>query len=206
MNIFDNLTNDELNTYTYLKSYKAKDVVFNEEQIGDVVGMVIYGQIDVIELTYTEKEETITILQNEAYFGDILAFSKHNRYLGHGICLKKTLIRYISKENLFYLFKTNYQFLASYLELLSTKALYIKQENKLFKHKNIEDRIIYYLKLEQKQKNTKKIYIESVSNLARILSLPRPSVSRSLSFLEKKHIIKKEKEKQKTYLTLNQSI
>ena len=71
MNIFDNLTNDELNTYTYLKSYKAKDVVFNEEQICDVVGMVIYGQIDVIELTYTEKEETITILQNEAYFGDI---------------------------------------------------------------------------------------------------------------------------------------
>ena len=56
-----------------------------------------------------------------------------------------------------------------------------------FEHKNIEDRLIYYFKIESNRFNSSKICIDSVSNLARILSLPRPSVSRSLSKMEKKN-------------------
>ena len=191
MNIYTYLSKEELDTYTYIKVYKAKDVVFNEE-----------SDCHVIELTYTEKEETITILKDKAYFGDILAFSNDNRYLGHGICFKRTIVRYITKDNILKLFKTNFKFLEAYLMLISTKALNLKQENKLFKHKNIEDRLIYYFKIESNRFNSSKICIDSVSNLARILSLPRPSVSRSLSKMEKKNIIAKKNENNKTYILL----
>ena len=143
MNIYTYLSKEELDTYTYIKVYKAKDVVFNEESDCHVIGMIESGQINVIELTYTEKEETITILKDKAYFGDILAFSNDNRYLGHGICFKRTIVRYITKDNILKLFKTNFKFLEAYLMLISTKALNLKQENKLFKHKNIEDRLIF---------------------------------------------------------------
>lgn len=90
--------------------------------------------------------------------------------------------------------------------LISTKALNLKQENKLFKHKNIEDRLIYYFKIESNRFNSSKICIDSVSNLARILSLPRPSVSRSLSKMEKKNIIAKKNENNKTYILLKKLI
>ena len=206
MNIYTYLSKEELDTYTYIKVYKAKDVVFNEESDCHVIGMIESGQINVIELTYTEKEETITILKDKAYFGDILAFSNDNRYLGHGICFKRTIVRYVTKDNILKLFKTNFKFLEAYLMLISTKALNLKQENKLFKHKNIEDRLIYYFKIESNRFNSSKICIDSVSNLARILSLPRPSVSRSLSKMEKKNIIAKKNENNKTYILLKKLI
>ena len=120
MNIYNYLNQEELDAYTYIKVYKAKDVVFNEESTCNVIGMIESGQINVIELTYTEKEETITILKDEAYFGDILAFSNDNRYLGHGICFKRTIVRYITKDNILKLFKTNFKFLEAYLMLIST--------------------------------------------------------------------------------------
>ncbi len=225
MNIYTYLSKEELDTYTYIKVYKAKDVVFNEESDCHVIGMIESGQINVIELTYTEKEETITILKDKAYFGDILAFSNDNRYLGHGICFKRTIVRYITKDNILKLFKTNFKFLEAYLMLISTKALNLKQENKMgvmpigrllasmawpaiisMTINALYNILIYYFKIESNRFNSSKICIDSVSNLARILSLPRPSVSRSLSKMEKKNIIAKKNENNKTYILLKKLI
>ena len=62
-----------------------------------------------------------------------------------------------------------------------------KEINKLFIHKNIRDRILYYFNNEQKKKGH--VTIKSIADLARILSLPRPSVSREISKLLKEEII-----------------
>lgn len=202
MNIFNLLNKDEITKYTYIKNYSAGDIVFNEGEICNTLGMIEVGEVNVVEITYTEKEETITFLNTGSYFGDILLFSKNNIYLGHAICLKKTTIRYISKENLILLFKEHPNFLESYLMLISTKALNLKQETKLFKHKNITDRVIYYLNMLSKKEGSKKICIENVSSLAKILSLPRPSLSRELSNLEERNIITKFKDGKKTYIIL----
>ena len=66
-------------------------------------------------------------------------------------------------------------------------------DNKLLLHKNIEDRIYFYLNTQIDKKKTRKIYITSVTNLANELNLPRPSVSRSLSIMETKGLIKRNK-------------
>lgn len=201
MNIFNYLSNEQLNKYTYIKTYKAADVLFNEGELCDKVGFVVSGEIKIITLTHTEKEEIITLIRNNDYFGDILTFSASSNYLGHGICLKETTIRYISKVNLLHLFSINKLFLEAFLSLISTKALNLKQENKLFKHKNIRDRITHYL-ISQENNKSSKIYISNISNLSRILSLPRPSVSREISSMIKEGIIIKDKDIYGTYLKI----
>ncbi len=202
MNLFSLLNENELNKYTYLKNYKAGDIVFNEDGMCNYMGYLEKGSIRIIEITYTEKEETITYLSEDSYFGDILIFSNNPIYLGHAICEKKTTIRYISKNNLLLLFQEKPQFLTKFLELISTKALLLKQEIKLFKHKNITDRLIYFLNNQKKIKKSSKIPIKNVTTLAKVLSLPRPSLAREISKLEKEGIIVKIKENNMLYLLL----
>lgn len=202
MNIFNYLSNEELDKYTYIINYKSSDIVFNEGKVCERVGLIIFGEIKIITLTHTEKEETINLLKNNDYFGDILTFSTTSNYLGHGICLKETCVRYISKSNLLYLCSINQDFLEAFLCLISTKALNLKQENKLFKHKNIRDRIMHYLSSQNFNNFSGKIYISNISNLSRILSLPRPSVSREISSMIEDGIILKDKDLFGTYIKI----
>lgn len=200
MNIFETLTIEQLNKYTYIKKYKSSSIIFNEDEECDKIGFIINGSVKIITLTHTEKEEIITLLKPNDYFGDILAFSNSPYYLGHAICLKDTTIRYISKKNLLTLCNFNNSFLESYLSLLSTKALNLKQENKLFKHKNIKDRITHYLTTHEKNSVNGNVYIYNISDFARILSIPRPSISREISSMINEGLIYKGKDAIGVYL------
>ena len=65
-------------------------------------------------------------------------------------------------------------------------------ENKILAHKNIEDRIYYYLNTKINNRNNI-VDIKNVTDLAKKLNLPRPSVSRSLTLMEEKGLIKRNK-------------
>ena len=77
------------------------------------------------------------------------------------------------------------------MSVICNKAVNIKKQAKLLSHKNIEDRILFYLKLKDTGDHI--IKYDTITNLSMELSLPRPSVSRSLSNLETKGYITKNK-------------
>lgn len=173
-----------------IRSYAPQDMIYNEGDICQTIGIVIKGEIEIATITHHEKEETITILKENDIFGDILLFSSHPFYLGHVIAKKKSEVAFISKQDLFYLFHHDKYFLQNYLTLICDKALHMKLQAKLFSHKNIEDRILYYFSTTADKDGY--IFCSSIAQLSRILSLPRPSVSRSIQKLLQKGIIKKE--------------
>ena len=76
--------------------------------------------------------------------------------------------------------------------VLNTVGLNI-MENKILTHKNIEDRIYYYLNSKIHNPKDNYVTIKNVTELSKILNLPRPSVSRSLSKMEEKGLIKRDK-------------
>ena len=84
---------------------------------------------------------------------------------------------------------TNKVFLNAYLCDISIEAFRIKQQVKMLSHKKNIDRIIYYLKNNNVDG---KIDIKSVTNLSKIVNLPRENVSRILTKLVKDGYIKKE--------------
>ena len=94
---------------------------------------------------------------------------------------------FIDRKTLLEVFTKNPNLLEEYLKHIADKSIAIKLQAKLLSHKNIEDRIMYYLSTKADDNNT--IYIKSVTDLSKVLSLPRPSVSRSLSNLEDKGLI-----------------
>lgn len=201
MNFFKYLTLDQLNKYTYLKQYNSGEIIFNAGEVCNKIGIIENGEANIITITHTEKEETITYLSKGDMFGDLLLFSSNNLYLGHCICKKDSTIRYISKDNLLKLFNDKY-ILESYLNNISNKAQNIKKENKLLKHNNLEDRIIHFLLEESIHQKSNIIKIKNITTLASILSIPRESLSRSIRSLIDKKIIIMKKQGQTCYIKL----
>ncbi len=186
---FLNCLNKEEMKLIKIKEYSSNDIIFNEGDICDYIGIVLKGEVIISTITYNENEEIINVIKENEVFGDILLFASNNEYLGHVIANKKSKVALINKSTLIKILQNNKDALYIYLNHLSDKSLHIKLQSKLLSHKNIEDRIMYFLSTVVNRDN----YYEylSVTDIANKLSLPRPSVSRSLTILENKGLIKR---------------
>lgn len=174
-----------------IKGLSSGDILFNEGEPCEKMGIVIKGELIISTITYNEKEETFNTIKEGEMFGDLLIFSKNPVYLGDVVAKRKTSVIIISKQKLITLLSTDEEFLNIYMSIICNKAVNIKKQAKLLSHKNIEDRILFYLKLKDTGNHI--IKYDTITNLSMELSLPRPSVSRSLSNLEVKGYITKSK-------------
>ena len=174
-----------------IKELSSGDILFNEGEPCEKMGIVIKGELIISTITYNEKEETFNTIKEGEMLGDLLIFSTNPVYLGDVVAKRKTSVIISSKQKLITLLSTDEEFLNIYMSVICNKAVNIKKQAKLLSHKNIEDRILFYLKLKDTGDHI--IKYDTITNLSMELSLPRPSVSRSLSNLETKGYITKNK-------------
>ena len=165
-------------------------VLFNEGESCDYLGYLLKGKLNISTLSNDEKEEIISTINEGDFFGQYLIFNEnHSYYLGDVIALKNSEIALLNKYELNKLLMSNKEFLDAYLGVISEEAFKIKQQVKMLSHKNNYDRVLYYLT----NNNTNGIIdIKSITNLAKIVNLPRENVSRIISRLVKENIIKKD--------------
>ena len=169
-------------------SYNPGEIIKNQDSLCTSIGIVISGEVKISTITNSDKEELISIIEPNDCFGDLLIFQDNNRYLGDVIALKKTQIVFINKDELINILSNNQVFLVFFLKRLTKKAYLIKQQNKLFAHKNIRDRIMY--DLNTNSVNNKYTY-KSIAEWSRSLSIPRESLSREITKLCNEGIIEK---------------
>lgn len=166
-----------------IKEYKNETLLFNESDECKYLCLVIEGEVTVSSLTYNDKEYTINVLHANSSFGEFVLFSNNNYYQGDIIASANTKIAYISKNNLLELLK-NQQILKNYLTLLCNRSLANQEKIKIYSQNNIKDRIMFYLYEESKKRKNNIIKIKSKETLAKLLNIPRPSLSRSLIELQ----------------------
>jgi len=183
--IFNN-TNININNFKII-TYKKNDVIFNEGDSCDSIGLVIYGNITITTYTYNEKEYEIINIQDDGIFGQNIIFS-NQKYLGTGITTKETKVIFISKKELLSLF-TNQTFAANYLSLISKITLNIQKKVKLLTQKEIRDKIMFLLYENIKETNSNTFYYDTKEKLALYLNITRPSLSRELINMKNEGII-----------------
>ena len=185
--LFNN-TNFDYSNYLIIKEYNSKSLVFSEKEKCEYLALILEGEVHISTLTYNEKEYTITVLNKFDTFGEFLLFSDEPIYLGDIIASPNTKLALISKNNLLTLLKDQ-NILQNYLHMLSKRSMANQEKIKIYSQNNIEDRILFYLFEESKKQNTKTIKIKSKENLALLLNIPRPSLSRSLIKLKEESLI-----------------
>ena len=180
--------NQIINNYPHT-TFSRNQIIFSEGEKCSKIGIIIEGEIKISTITHHEKEETFTIVKKGDIFGNSLIFSSSPYYLGDITATQKTTICFISKSDLIKELSLHPDLLESYINIISDKAIRIKQQNKLLAHKNIRDRISYYFITLSKQQNSNIIQLPSITKLSNELSLPRPSVSRELTNMENDGLI-----------------
>lgn len=191
--LFNKVDPNQYLKYFKIINYKKEDIVYNEGEVCNHLSFVLDGEISVRTYSLNGKEEILNIIYPGGIFGDIISYSNKSTYIGHIISNKNSVVAHIKKTDWITLIQKDETLLINFLNHLTNKTFKTKMDNKLLLHKNIEDRIYFYLNTQIDKKKTRKIYITSVTNLANELNLPRPSVSRSLSIMETKGLIKRNK-------------
>ena len=180
-----------------IKKFKNNTLIFHEGEECNHLGIILKGQLVISTLTALDKDYVINVLNPNDLFGDTLLFSEKTLYLGDGIVSKDSEILFISKELLLSMLKDQ-QFLLNFLSIISKKSMDLRNRLKLLSHKSIEERILFYLSEQRKQLNSNQIPIKSKESLAKLLNIPRPSLSRELIRLKDKKII----DYNRNYITL----
>lgn len=176
-------------------TYKNNDVIFNEHDECDRIGFIIKGKVKIYTSSKDSDEIVINLLSENECFGDLLIFSSKPYYYGTAIALVNTTISFLTKQQLITLMQQNSTFLQTFLKNITNKGVELKQKNKLLVHKNIEERVTFYLYNYQSKYCDNCVYFKSITDIANFLSIPRPSLSRTLHQMERDNKIRIEKNK-----------
>ena len=167
-----------------IKTYKKNQVIFNEEEECTSIAIIIKGQISISTYTLLEKTYDNKTLNEKDIFGTFLIFSSNPYYLGNVISLKDSTIAFINKNDLYTIISKNQNFYNSYMNLISKSVMKLQGKVKILSQKTIREKILFYIKNEIKRTKNKTIKINSKEELAKILNIPRPSLSRELILLK----------------------
>ena len=166
------------------------NIIYHEGDVCENIGIVISGKIDIISYSFEGKEQLINTLKAGEIFGNNLLFSSEPLYRGDVVAKEKSVVAFINKENLVFLLQNNAEFLNLYLKAQSDKAKALTARIQLLSFTNAEERLFYYA-----SKNDGVINFKNVTSLAATIGVQRETLSRLLTNLIERHLIKKEKGK-----------
>lgn len=173
---------------TKMISLQKEEILFNEGDLCESVGLLLEGEVEITSFSYTGNEIIFNRLVPGMVFGNNLLFSSEPHYKGSVIAKKPAKIALIYKNTLISLLKDNEEFMLEYLKIQSDTAKQLNNKIKLLSIASAEERFFYYL-----NSSGGTIDYQSVTKLASILSLQRETLSRLLTKLKKENKILKTK-------------
>lgn len=166
------------------------NIIFHEGDACESIGIIISGKVDIVSYSFQGREMLINSLKAGEVFGNNLIFSSSPIYKGDVIAKEKAVVAFINKEDLVTLLQSNREFLELYLQAQSDKAKLLTGRIQLLSFSNAEERLFYYA-----NRNHNVIEFKNVTTLAATLGVQRETLSRLLTSLVERHLIKKEKGK-----------
>ena len=184
--VFKN-TNVDKSLYT-IRAYKKGDIIFEDGKECDKVGFLETGSISIVTNTYNENEYEINHISDNGFFGTYLLFSKKPYYLGTAIAQKQSTVIYFNKKNLLKAFNDQ-SFLENYLFLTSESSIALQSKIKILSQRSIREKILFILYQNYQNNKSNKYYFKSKEQLANLINVTRPSLSRTLIELQNEGII-----------------
>ena len=173
-----------------IKNYKKGETVFFR---GDALEQII------IILSGTSKGEMQkfngdTIVINQMKAGEVLAsaflFGKNNVFPVDLIALENSEFLFLDKEKYLDLIQSDKRLLLNFIREISNKSQYLSKRIWFnFTHKTIEEKVLSYIKENAQDDKIK--FLPSISALAKKFEVTRPALSREISSLCKRKILKK---------------
>ena len=173
------------------ENYKTKffpkgTIIFHEGDECCCVGLVKTGYIRIQSYSYAGSEIIYNEIKPNNFFGTHLVFSDDKRYKGSVIAIEDSEVFLLKKEQFQKLMQDNTEF---FIEFMNKESVFVKSLNfkiKLLSFQSAEERFLFYL-----SSNGGEVHFKSITALAQTLHLERETLSRLISSLEKRRLIRR---------------
>ena len=184
----------KVSNFTIKKYFKGNLVVLEDSKCEEL-GILRKGLLEVQSLYSSGKSLTLNRLKPAEIFGEIILFSKSNKFPSTIKAIEDSEIMFIKKANLMNCLSNCHRFMENFLTLLSDRLFMLNKKIKMLTMENIRQKIGDFLREEYKKQKTLIIKIPlSRQEMAEHMGIQRPSLSRELSRMREEGIIKFDKE------------
>lgn len=163
------------------KKYSKWQIIANEGEECNSLGLVIEGTIEIQRIYSSGKHIVLKRMEAGEVFGEAIIFSKRNEYPATIISSSDSVVSYLKKEDIIKLCLNEEIILKNFITLLSDKIFVLNRKIKTISFRSVKQKVINFI-LEQinEQKSTVVKLKLSKEQIASLLGIPRPSFSREL--------------------------
>ena len=165
----------------YIKNYSKGEIIAHEDDECSSLSLILDGTIEIQRLYSNGKYIVLSRLVQGDVFGEALVFSKSKTYPATVIALNECKVLFINKNDVLKICSYEEKILENFVSLLSNKVFILNSKIKSISFKSIRQKIINYILNEVKEQKSNSIVLRNTKEeIAAILGIPRPSLSREL--------------------------
>lgn len=173
-----------------IKTYKKNEIIFFRGDLITNVNILIKGTLIAEMQKFNGDSIVIGHIKTNEILAPAFIFGEDNTFPVDLIALEETKLLVIDRNKFFSLIQKNEKLLLNFIDEISNKSQYLSKRIWFnFVNKTISEKVLSYIKKNSKDK--KIIFFPSISLLAKKFDVTRPALSREISSLCKKNILKK---------------
>ena len=167
------------------KAFPKGTVLFREGEECHFVGLVKSGFVRIQSYSFKGTEIVYNEIKPNDFFGVHLVFGEDNKFKGNVVSTENSEIFLLKKEQ-FQKLMGDPEFFEEFMKLESGFVKKLNHHIKLLSLQSAEERFLFYL-----QSNGGQVSFKNVTLLAQNVHLERETLSRLLTSLEKRHLIRR---------------
>lgn len=165
----------------YIKTYSKGEIIAHEDDECRSLALVLFGTVEIQRLYSNGKYIVLSRLLQGDVFGEALVFSKSKTYPATVIALSECKVLFINKEDVLKICSYEEKVLENFISLLSDKVFILNSKIKSISFKSLRQKVINYILNEIKEQKSNSIILNNTKEeIASLLGIPRPSLSREL--------------------------
>lgn len=165
----------------YIKTYSKGEIIAHEDDECRSLALVLFGTVEIQRLYSNGKYIVLSRLLEGDVFGEALVFSKSKTYPATVIALSECKVLFINKEDVLKICSYEEKVLENFISLLSDKVFILNSKIKSISFKSLRQKVINYILNEIKEQKSNSIILNNTKEeIASLLGIPRPSLSREL--------------------------
>lgn len=166
-----------------ISSYKKEDIVVMQGDPCRSLMLLSQGSLSARMTNTDGKEITIETLKAPEILASAFIYGSKNMYPVTLTAEEDSIVWSLSRENFLKLMEEENHVLREFLRNISDRGVFLSRKLNEFALQSLSNRIVSYLKYNGK--------ISNIQELAFIMGVARPSVSRTLSSMVEQGILKK---------------
>ena len=181
----ENIKNISKDIKYYIKTYNKGEIIAHEDDECRSLSLVLSGVVEIQRLYLNGKYIVLNRLNEGDVFGEALVIS-----------LNESKVLFIDKSDILKILTKEEKVLENFISLLSNKVFILNSKIKSISFKSVRQKVIGYILNEVKEQKSNSIMLKNTKEeIAALLAIPRPSLSRELINLRNLGYIKFDRKK-----------